>query len=457
VTASGASTLPTALQCAGCGATPEFDEPFPFSCPNAGHGDVDHVLRRVIDTVTLRFPDGRDGRVEREPFVRYRTLLHSYHRALAGGMADDDFVALARRLDDAVAAVDGHGFVTTPFTRSDSLSSALGFAAGSGVWVKDETDNVSGSHKGRHLMGVMLHLAVSEALGLFDAADRPRLAIASCGNAALAAAVVAAAAKWQLRVFVPVDADGTIVARLRSLAAEVVICPREQGVAGDPTYLRLMEELAAGAIPFTCQGNLNGLAIEGGETLGYEIVSDLVATSGPVPDHLVVQVGGGALASACAQAFGEAAAFGVIDTPPKLQTVQTASAHPLERAYHGVVEKLPSEPTRENLAAGIADAVHHRSRFMWPWEHEPKSVATGILDDETYDWAAVVEAMLSTGGRPVVVSEERLLEANEAGKAAGFNADPTGTASLAGLLELRDEGVVTRDERVVVLFTGKER
>ena len=32
-----------------------------------------------------------------------------------------------------------------------------------------------------------------------------------------------------------------------------------------------MRELAAGAIPFTCQGNLNGLAIEGGETLGFEL------------------------------------------------------------------------------------------------------------------------------------------------------------------------------------------
>jgi hypothetical protein len=29
-------------------------------------------------------------------------------------------------------------------------------------------------------------------------------------------------------------------------------------------------------------------------------------------------------------------------------------------------------------------------------------VATGILDDETYDWRAVVEGMLTTGGRPLV-------------------------------------------------------
>ena len=50
---------------------------------------------------------------------------------------------------------------------------------------------------------------------------------------------------------------------------------------------------------------------------------------------------------------------------------------------------------------------------MWPWETEPHSIAHGILDDETYDWAAVVEAMLTTGGRPVVVSEELLARANQ--------------------------------------------
>ena len=40
------------------------------------------------------------------------------------------------------------------------------------------------------------------------------------------------------------------------------------------------------------------------------------------------------------------------------------------------------------------------------------SVATGILDDETYDWRAVVEGMLPTRGQPLVVSEDVLLKAN---------------------------------------------
>ena len=103
--------------------------------------------------------------------------------------------------------MDGHGFGATPFGRSEHLSKSLGFEAGGGVWVKDETGNVAGSHKGRHLMGVLLHLEVAERLGLAGPGPSPDLAIASCGNAALAAAVVAAAGRRRLRVFVPVDAE----------------------------------------------------------------------------------------------------------------------------------------------------------------------------------------------------------------------------------------------------------
>jgi threonine synthase len=65
--------------------------------------------------------------------------------------------------------------------------------------------------------------------------------------------------------------------------------------------------------------------------------------------------------------------------------------------------------------------------------------------------------MLTTGGQPVVVTEERLAEANELGGATGIPADPTGTAGLAGLLDLRQAGVVGAGERVAVLFTGVRR
>ncbi|HSL64106.1 MAG TPA: pyridoxal-phosphate dependent enzyme, partial [Gaiellaceae bacterium] len=346
-------------------------------------------------------------------------------------------------LDGAVAAVEGHGFAATPFARSDDLSDRLGFSLAGGVWVKDETGNVSGSHKARHLFGVLLWLEVVESIGLADAARRPELAVASCGNAALAAAVVAAAGGRALRVFVPEDADPLVLARLDELGANVQVCERT-GAAGDPTYAALLRSLDEGSLPFTCQGNLNGLAVEGGHTLGWEL-----AASGVRLDRLVVQVGGGALASAVSHGLDEAAALGALPAVPRLDTVQTGGAWPLKRAFDAVAARGPE---------GLAYAVRHRSEFMWPWEHEPRSVAHGILDDETYDWAAVVEGMLATGGRPLVVDEDTLVRANDLARdASRIDVDPTGSAGLAGLFALRDAGEVGEDERVAVLFTGVVR
>jgi len=438
--------------CTGCGYVADPADPYPFRCPRAGTDDADHVLTRELSLAGAHFPAGPGP----NPFLRYRTLMHSYHVATAHGLTDAGYRDLVTSLDTAVAAVEGHGFRATPFFRSTKLSQALAFAADGGVWVKDETGNVSGSHKGRHLMGVLIHLAVMERSGLLDPGNRAELAIASCGNAALAAAVVARAGGWRLTVFVPPDADARVLRQLCDLGAKVVICPREPGVPGDPAYLRLRQELDHhGALPFTTQGPENGLAIEGGQTLGYELVTDLAG--GPL-DHLIVQVGGGALASSTIQALGEAAALGALARLPRIHTVQTTGAHRLERAYTRIRAALSDDPTPSAIHRAMVGAARHRSAFMRPWPSEPKSVATGILDDETYDWRAVVEGMLLTGGRPLVVAEDTLVEAHRLAVAeTGIPVDPTGSAGLAGLVEMRRSGQIGDHDRVAVLFTGLRR
>jgi threonine synthase len=439
--------------CSGCGYVADPGDPYPFRCPRAGTDDTDHVMTRMLGLAGTRFPYGSED----NPFLRYRTLMHSHHVAVAHGISDAGYCDLLASLDASVAAVDGHGFRVTPFFRSLELSESLGFSGSGGVWVKDETGNVSGSHKGRHLMGLLIHLAVMEEAGLLDRGNRRDLAIASCGNAALAAAMVARAGGWRLTVFVPPDADAGVLHRLYQLQARVVVCPRERGVLGDPAYLRLRKELDRGALPFTAQGNENGLTIEGGETLGYELATELASLPGGL-DHLIIQVGGGALASSCVQALREAAELGALDRLPRIDTVQTFGAHPLERAYGRVRALLPDEPGPEAVRQAMTKAAAHRSAFMQPWGEEPKSVATGILDDETYDWRAVVEGMLMTSGQPLVVGEDLLLEANRlAVSRTGIQVDPTGSSGLAGLLEMRRSGAIRDQDRAAVLFTGIQR
>ena len=133
---------------------------------------------------------------------------------------------------------------------------------------------------------------------------------------------------------------------------------------------------------------------------------------------------------------------------PRIHTVQTTGAHPLERAYDRVKER----------SAPLAYARTHRSEFMWPWEKRPESVATGILDDETYDWLAVVRGTLETRGDGLVVGDDLILRANALARdTTGIRVDPTGSAGLAGLMAMIERGAVDPDKRAVVLFTGASR
>jgi threonine synthase len=397
------------MRCSGCGFVLARGAR-PFRCANAGGDDVDHVLVREV-------PLSADPFFAREPnpFIRYRRLTHAWHDATSRGISDGEFVDVVRRLTDRVEAIDGRRFAITPFEHRPSI----------GAFVKDETANVAGSHKSRHLMGVLIWLQLMSRFD--DELAHTPLAIASCGNAALAAAVLARAAGRTLDVFVPAEAAEEILGPIEALGARVTRCERKPGVAGDPSLARFRQAVATGALPFTCQGNENGVAIEGASTLAWEIVS-----SGTRFDRIFIQVGGGALASAVIAGLNDAVALGLIANLPRIHAVQTEGS-PLARAW-------------ERMQGGtVEEAVANRSSFMTPRETPPASIATGILDDETYDWAAIVRGMRASGGWPVVVSEEQLATAQ---RLAGPGVSATGAAGLAGALALPS------DETAAVLFTG---
>ena len=380
------------------------------------------------------------------PFVRYRNLLWSHRRFAETGRTDQDFVAAVDRLDERVAAVDGRGFRITPLSRAPALGDHLGVE----LWIKDETGNVTRTHKARHLMGLVLHLD-AERVG----PERP-LAISSCGNAALAAATVARAAERTLDVFIPPWADGAIVAALEGLGAGIEVCSRRPGELGDPCFERFSEATAAGALPFCTVAAENIWTIDGGRTPAFEMLESLAGVG--ELDALFVQVGGGALASSVVQGFAEAADAGVLSRLPAFFAVQTEGCAPLRAAW----ERLRAAAADVGMENALARAAAEPGRFMRPWEppdgEGPQSSATGILDDVTYDWLPVAWGVASTGGDVVVAAEDLVVEAHVlARRLTDVAVDPTGTAGLAGLLAARRAGLVADGARVGVLFTGADR
>ena len=344
---------------------------------------------------------------------------------------------LVQTVDDAIALVDGAGFGVTPFDRSVELSDALGFSARGGVWVKDETHGVAGSQKARHLMSILLHLLAAEAVGLL--ADRPRLAIASCGNAAIAASTLACAVDWPIDVYVPTWMSSEVGAELDRLGATVHRCERRASdPPGDPAMHRFREAVESDAIPFTVQGPENALCLDGGRTIGWEIAQQ-AGRSGVRLDRVFVQVGGGALAACLSDGLDDGASAAGRQPVP-LHAVQAAGCAPLAEAWA--------------RASALGRPAEHWSDVMTVWP-DPHSIADGILDDETYDWIGVIDAMRRNGGSPVVATESMIERAHAICRDASFDASPTGTAGIAGLLAIRDR--IEDDERVGVVMSGVTR
>ncbi|MBI4960516.1 MAG: pyridoxal-phosphate dependent enzyme [Desulfovibrio sp.] len=452
-----------------------------FACPGYGDGR-EHILDVHIEA-SSRLADelltswSRHGQ---DPLAAFACL------GAASSVAGPRFAGLRSDLQEGLSRLESRSLAVTPLLPVPELGKAIGH--GGVLAVKDETGQPGGSHKVRHLAGTMLYL---EALR----GGRPKrpLAISSCGNAALAAACVARAAGYGLKTFVPEDVSPEVAELLRERGADVVVVPRLSTGGGDPCYLAFREAVRDGAVPFCCSGRDNWSNIEGGRSLGYEAALQWRALAGE-PGHLVLQIGGGALARSVAQAFETLHSLGILENLPRIHACQTEGAFPFVRAWLALLAETSKVagmdfPLPEGLDGVkaflserdglIAQAVEHARlnyasepvrnvfdlaadeplRFMCAWPGPaPHSLAHGILDDETYDWYFLARAMLRTGGRAVIASESLIARAHElALKHTPVSVSPTGSAGLAGLLALKQARAVEDSARVGLFFTGINR
>ncbi len=465
-----------------------------FGCPGSRPGE-EHILHRMpasdaheITRIRTAWTNGT-----KRTFDLFHPLLSG-----CGLIGYDRYRRILEAMTERLLRLEGRDFDVTPITGETGLGSCLGRSGR--LWVKNETGNVTGSHKGRHLMGTLLYLeALRELKG---ETAKQTLAIYSCGNAALGASAVARAGGYELHAFVPEDVEPTVAAMLAERGTLVERIPRASTGEGDPCYLAFRNALNQnGWVPFACTGNDNWSNIEGGSTLGWELVMQLLDRSERL-DNVVIQVGGGALARAVAQAFEEALQLGFIDALPRIYVCQPEGGFPFVRAYLLALAEIagrsghsfdlsydrdadPEEQLQRTaaFAAACADQIREAAafiarnfdapvvqsvlndmagkpgHFMWPWDGAaPHSLAHGILDDVTYDWYFLLRAVLRSGGRAEILSEETIRGAYEkAHLHTGIPVCPTGASGLAGLIQLTDSGAIDRGESAGLFFTGFDR
>ena len=149
---------------------------------------------------------------------------------------------------------------------------------------------------------------------------------------------------------------------------------------------------------------------------------------------------------------------------PTVHTVQPVGNGPLGRAFDRICEGGSSHVADETQRLAVMNAAaNSRDKFMFPWEN-PHSIAGGILDDETYDWLALCDGMLQTGGTSHAVDDDIICQA-KAFATGSFNVPVchTGSAGLAGLVQskgLNFESGVNADPTAppdLIILSGLDR
>ena len=257
-----------------------------------------------------------------------------------------------------VAAVDGHGFVVTPFARSAgpqrrARALRVGRCLGEG---RD-------GQRLRLAQGAPPLRRAAAARG--RGADRARRCVAGGRSwRSRAAATLRSRRPCSLRrpaapyeSSFPSDADPVVLARLEELGARVEVCPRD-GAAGRPDLPRAARGARRRRRPLHLSGQPERARGRGRRDarVGDRLVRACRSTGSSCRSAAARSRARASTPSARASRSALLAAM------PRIDTVQTMSAWPLRRAFEAM--------TRGDHAQAVRFASHHRSAFMWPWEED---------------------------------------------------------------------------------------
>lgn len=297
----------------------------------------------------------------------------------------------------------------TPLINTPRLAKELGVRS---LLFKDEGRNPSGSLKDR-----ASSVGVAHALQL--GADT--VACASTGNAATSLACHAALAGLKARIFVPHTAPEPKLAQLLVYGAKVF--------AVNGTYDEAYQLCSAACEQFGWYNRncaINPVLIEGKKTAGLEI-AEQAASSGGVPDWVVVSVGDGCTIAGVWKGLVEMHALGVIDRLPRLLGVQ---------------------------AAGVAPIAYALKHNCLPESCDGSTIADSIDVPVPRNWLKAVQSLRGSDGVVVCVTDEQLLDAIKLGGKHGVFAEPAGAAALAGITAAIESKIIGPNDRVLAMMTG---
>ena len=393
------------LKCLICGKEYATDE-IEYICPDHGNeGIVD--VRYDYELIKTRISPESLARNEDYTIWRYKPLLPI----------------------EPDAELPPLSIGWTPLYDAPRLAEKLGLQH---VWVKDDGRLPTASFKDR-ASAIAVVKAREVTSGKWQVASQspatshqpptPIITTASTGNAAAALSGICASMKQPNVIFVPEAAPPAKIAQLLVYGSTVMLV---KGTYDDAFELCL--EAAAEYGWYNRNTAYNPYMTEGKKTAVYEICEQL---NWNAPDVIFVSVGDGCIIGGLHKGLKDLLALGWIDHMPRLIGVQAQGSAFMYEAWRDGEDVLTKAPVS---GVTVAD-----------------SISAGLPRDRIKALTAVTE----TNGAYVCVTDDEILAAIPAlARGTGVFAEPAGATAYAGLIKAVADGLVSTDDRIVVLNTG---
>jgi len=293
----------------------------------------------------------------------------------------------------------------------DRLAGKFGFSK---LLMKDESSNPTGSFKAR---GLSVAVSKAKEFGIKNCI------IPTAGNAGGALAAYCAKAGIECTVVMPTHTPEIFKQECILYGAKLVLV---DGLIND--CAKKAAEINKDNTYFDMSTLKEPYRLEGKKTMGYEIAEQL---NWQLPDVIIYPAGGGTGLIGIWKAFKEMQLMGWITGPlPRMFAVQSINCAPILHA--------------------LADPVNWKNNFS-----PTATKANGLAVPYPFGMDLMLQVLKESGGTACAVEEEQIIAAlKEIARTEGLLISPEGAATWQALMQLNEQKIIAKEEKVLLLNTG---
>lgn len=313
---------------------------------------------------------------------------------------------------------------------ADGVASYVGMNSGK-LHLQYEGMNPSGSFKDNGMSAAFTH---ARSVGA------KRAACASTGNTSASLAMYCSVTRlMQAVIFI---GSGKIAYGKLSQALDYGALTLQ--IAGDFDDAMARVQEVSRDLGIYLVNSVNPFRLEGQKTIMYRI---LEALRWELPDWIVVPGGNLGNSSAFGKAFAELKQLGMIDRIPRLAIINAAGADTLYQLV---------ENQQVSWQGGTMDGtpICEYYDLLDQQNQKASTIASAIEINRPVNLTKCLRALEVCDGVVRRVTDQEILDAKAQVGAGGIGCEPASAASVAGARQLRKEGVIGADERVVCVLTG---